>query len=49
MILSIPLLGVVKIVCDHVKSLQPYGYLIGDDRKAKNNKWIDKMKHMFGK
>jgi predicted PurR-regulated permease PerM len=49
MILSIPLLGVVKIVCDHVKSLQPYGYLIGDDRKTKSNKWIEKLKRMFGK
>jgi predicted PurR-regulated permease PerM len=49
MILSIPLLGVVKIVCDHVKSLQPYGYLIGDDRKTRSGQWLEKLKKMFGK
>jgi predicted PurR-regulated permease PerM len=30
MILFIPLLGITKIICDHVESLKPYGYLIGD-------------------
>jgi predicted PurR-regulated permease PerM len=33
MILAIPLLGIVKIVCDHVPVLKPYGYLIGAARK----------------
>ena len=33
MVLAIPLLGIFKIVCDHVEALQPYGYLIGQDRK----------------
>jgi predicted PurR-regulated permease PerM len=33
MVLAIPLLGIFKIVCDHVDALQPYGYLIGQDRK----------------
>jgi predicted PurR-regulated permease PerM len=36
MVLAIPLLGIVKIICDHVPSLKPYGYLIGSDRKKKN-------------
>jgi predicted PurR-regulated permease PerM len=31
MILFIPLLSIAKIVFDHVESLKPYGYLIGDD------------------
>lgn len=31
MILFIPMLGVVKIVCDHVEPLKPFGYLIGDN------------------
>ena len=29
MILAIPLIGIFKIICDHVPSLQPYGFLIG--------------------
>src|SRR6187455_1562521 len=36
MVLAIPLLGIVKIICDHIPSLKPYGYLIGSDRKRKN-------------
>lgn len=31
MILFIPLLGVVKIICDSVEGLEPYGQLIGDE------------------
>jgi predicted PurR-regulated permease PerM len=33
MILAIPLLGIVKIICDHVPELQPYGFLIGPPAK----------------
>ena len=29
-ILAIPLLGMIKIVCDHVESLHPIGFLIGE-------------------
>lgn len=29
MILAIPLLGIVKIICDHIEGLKPYGFLIG--------------------
>jgi predicted PurR-regulated permease PerM len=35
MVLSIPLLGIVKIICDHIEPLKPYGYLIGHERKKK--------------
>ena len=35
MVLSIPLLAIVKIICDHIPSLKPYGYLIGSDQKKK--------------
>ncbi len=31
MILSIPLAGMVKVVCDNIDSLKPYGYLIGEE------------------
>lgn len=30
MFLSIPLLAVVKLVCDHVEPLKPWGFLLGD-------------------
>lgn len=33
MITFTPLLGITKIICDHVEGLKPYGYLIGDDEK----------------
>jgi predicted PurR-regulated permease PerM len=33
MILFIPLLSIAKIIFDHVDVLNPYGYLIGDDRE----------------
>ena len=36
MVLAIPLLGIVKIICDHVQPLKPYGYLIGGDRKKRS-------------
>ena len=35
MILAVPLLGIVKIICDHIEPLKPYGYLIGRERKLK--------------
>lgn len=35
MVMAIPLLGIVKIVCDNVPGLEPYGYLIGTDKKKK--------------
>lgn len=34
-ILFIPLLAIIKIVCDHVESLRPYGFLIGDPQENK--------------
>ncbi|GAB4093687.1 AI-2E family transporter [Flaviaesturariibacter terrae] len=33
MVLAIPLMGMFKIVCDHVEMLEPYGYLIGQDKR----------------
>jgi predicted PurR-regulated permease PerM len=35
MVLAIPLLAIVKIICDHIDSLKPYGYLIGSEKKKK--------------
>ena len=44
MILAIPLLGMAKIVCDHIEPLKPYGYLIGEDKKEKDSKISNKFK-----
>lgn len=37
MVLAIPLLGIIKIICDHIEPLKPYGFLIGQDKKKKND------------
>lgn len=46
MILFIPMLGVFKIICDHVPALNPYGFLIGDQKEIKGEskfkKWFKK-------
>ncbi|MEJ2881822.1 AI-2E family transporter [Pedobacter sp. GR22-6] len=48
MILAIPLLGIVKIICDHVPELQAYGFLIGPEKKSiKKTGVIDKIKGLF--
>jgi predicted PurR-regulated permease PerM len=40
MIMAIPLLGMTKIVCDHIEVLKPYGYLIGEEEKKEKRKGI---------
>lgn len=45
MVLAIPLLGMFKVVCDHVEPLKPYGYLIGT-QNVKEDKSI--FKRLFG-
>lgn len=45
MVLFIPLLGIVKIVCDHVEPLKPLGYVMGDPDGNKPSKikiWVRK-------
>jgi predicted PurR-regulated permease PerM len=42
MVLAIPLTAIAKIVCDHIESLRPFGFLIGDIEKPKT-------KHQFRK
>ncbi len=46
MVLAIPLLGVMRIVFDHVPHLKPYAYLIGSDQK-KSSSLLDKIKRKF--
>jgi predicted PurR-regulated permease PerM len=55
MILAIPIMGVTKIVCDHIEPLKPFGELIGGkDKKEsslkKKGKWLlKKIKLLFKK
>jgi predicted PurR-regulated permease PerM len=46
MILAIPLIGVTKIICDHIAMLKPYGYLLGQEKKP-DSKFKVKMKNWF--
>ncbi len=48
MILAIPILGIIKIICDHIESLKPYGFLIGEDKKPKSEGgFVSKVKGWF--
>lgn len=39
-ILAIPLVAIFKIICDHIESLKPYGFLIGEITAPKKRKDI---------
>lgn len=49
MILAIPMLGIVKIICDHVVSLKPYGYLIGKEIKGNRPRLAEKIRNLLAK
>lgn len=38
MILALPLLGIIKIICDHIEPLKPFGFLIGQEPKSRAEK-----------
>ena len=48
MILAIPMLGIVKIICDHVTTLKPYGFLIGRAKSDKHPRLIIKLQNWLG-
>jgi predicted PurR-regulated permease PerM len=33
MVLAIPIMGILKIIFDHIEPLKPYGELMGEDKK----------------
>ena len=33
MVLALPLMGILKIICDHIEPLKPFGFLLGEERK----------------
>lgn len=45
--LAIPLIGMFKIVCDHIESLKPYGFLIGEIENKKESGLLQKLKNKF--
>ncbi|HVG15504.1 MAG TPA: AI-2E family transporter [Chitinophagaceae bacterium] len=47
MILAIPVLGITKIVCDNITSLQPYGFLLGEEKKKAHKPFLKKIKGRF--
>jgi predicted PurR-regulated permease PerM len=50
MILFIPFLGIAKIIFDNIESLQPYGYLIGEeDSPGSDEPMINKLKRKLNK
>ncbi|OFY84195.1 MAG: hypothetical protein A3F72_14295 [Bacteroidetes bacterium RIFCSPLOWO2_12_FULL_35_15] len=48
--LAIPLIAMLKIVCDHIESLKPYGFLIGEVvRRKKETEFHRKIKSWYKK
>lgn len=44
MVLAIPVFGVVKIVCDNIDELKPYGFLIGGEPRKGDGGLMEKIK-----
>jgi len=49
MFMVVPLVGVLKIVCDHIDSLEPYAFLLGTSGSEKHAITRDKIKKLFSK
>ncbi len=47
MILAVPVLGIIKVICDHIEPLKPYGFLIGEEKKKDDKNLVDKIKGWF--
>lgn len=50
MILCMPVTGMIKVVCDNIESLKPYGFIIGEEvnyreRKSKSTGFLKKLLH----
>ncbi|WP_231459793.1 MULTISPECIES: AI-2E family transporter [unclassified Pedobacter] len=44
MILAIPIFGIIKIICDRIPELKPYGFLLGPENpKVKSENWFSKL------
>ena len=47
MILAIPLMGITKIIFEHIEPLKPFAYLIGSDEKKDDQSYFKKIKGWF--
>lgn len=45
MILAIPIMGITKVVCDHIPQLNPMGYLLGQEGIETGDSWEEKIKN----
>lgn len=46
MMLFIPFLGMLKVVFDNIQSLQPYGYLLGEETRMKSSVKLTRLKEL---
>ena len=47
MIMAIPMLGIVKIICDHIVPLKPFGYLIGKEKTENGIVLSKRLQNLF--
>lgn len=47
LILAIPMIGIIKIICDHIKPLKPYGFLIGKEKNSDQKVFLA-IRNLFG-
>jgi predicted PurR-regulated permease PerM len=47
MIMAIPILGIVKIICDHIEPLKPFGYLIGKEKSKGDMLHSKRLQNLF--
>ena len=46
MILAIPVIGILKIVCDHFEPLKPVGFLLGQEKTKKESGILEKISQL---
>jgi predicted PurR-regulated permease PerM len=44
MILAIPLTGMIKVICDQIQSLKPYGFLLGEEVNYRERSYLYRRK-----
>ncbi|MEI6949483.1 AI-2E family transporter [Paraflavisolibacter sp. H34] len=49
MVLAIPVLGIAKIICDNVEGLNPYGFLLGMEKREKPHGSLEWLKKWFSR
>ncbi|MCF8039626.1 MAG: AI-2E family transporter [Desulfohalobiaceae bacterium] len=48
-IIALPVVGMAKVICDHVPALQPFGYLLGEDGHSTMDRLSAFKKNIFDK